>query len=829
MLRVYACITHEHDPRLVLVAAIICFLGALTALSAFEHARWASSRRPFWIAVAASVAGFGIWATHFVAMLAYKPELPIGYNLFTTLLSVCAAIGVTGLGWALGLGRHRLAPAAAGALIGAGISTMHYIGMAAVIVAGEISWNLTLVAASVICGIGMGAAALALQCRKRQQTPWLPAILLTVAICGMHFTGMAAATLYPDPRIAVPVESIDSATLAIVVTAAALLILFSGFGLILFDRGLTRTQLAEARKRADLADEVLKGAAEREVLTDELKRQAGITSAALNHMAQGLSMYDEHNRLVICNPCYAALYGLPPELLKEGTPFQKIIESLVANGTFSGTADEHIEDTHDPGSEPGQREVRLGNGRIIDIQFRPLPGGGWLATHEDVTEKRQAAARIAYLAAHDALTGLPNRVTLSERLKAAASSARRGRGFAVLTVDLDRFKEVNDTLGHPIGDEILKQASIRLAGLLREDDVVTRLGGDEFAILQAGAGKGADAEALASRVVEALGEPFQFDGHTVAIGASIGISLAPADGIDADELLKKSDLALYRAKSDSRGSYRFFETGMDSRLRERRELESDLRTAIQEGQFEVHYQPLLELSTGTIRSFEALVRWRHPERGLIQPLDFIGIAEESGLIIPIGEWVLRQACRDAAAWPEDVGVAVNLSAAQFKRGDLLAMAMSALAAAGLAPERLELEITESVLLHDEAWVRSVLEKLTAFGVRIAMDDFGTGYSSLSYLRTFPFSKIKIDRSFVEDLVGTTDARAIVHATIQLSQKLGMETTAEGVETAEQMAILVSEGCKQVQGFHVSRPVPAPQVAGLLRRYNDEAEPLRAAS
>jgi predicted signal transduction protein with EAL and GGDEF domain len=351
--------------------------------------------------------------------------------------------------------------------------------------------------------------------------------------------------------------------------------------------------------------------------------------------------------------------------------------------------------------------------------------------------------------------------------------------------------------------------------LAGDDDMVTRLGGDEFAVIQHGVADANRAGELAQRIIEALDRPFQFDGHTVVVGASVGISLAPRDGKSGDELLKLSDVALYRAKAESRGSFRFFEAGMDARMQERRELEADLRVAIQEGRFEVHYQPLLDLATGAITCFEALVRWRHPTRGLMQPADFIPIAEESSLIIPIGEWVLRQACRDAATWPDDIKVAVNLSPAQFKRGDLIAVTVSALTMAGLDPERLELEITESVLLHDEAWVRSLLERLAALGVRIAMDDFGTGYSSLSYLRSFPFSKIKIDRSFVEDMVGQTESLAIVQATIQLSHKLGMETTAEGVETAEQLDVLVAEGCTHAQGFHVSRPVPASRIEALL--------------
>ncbi|HEX8640573.1 MAG TPA: EAL domain-containing protein [Allosphingosinicella sp.] len=829
MLRVFVCIAQEHDLRLVAAAGIICLLAAITAFSAFQQAQSDVPRRPFWICVAGLVSGLGIWATHFVAMLAYQPHLPIGYDVPTTLLSVIAAIAITGLGWCIALHRHPAMPALAGAVVGAGVATMHYVGMSAVEVAGYIVWDRAFVAGSVAAGVALGAAALSIHRRNGGTRPWGPALLLAAAICSLHFTAMAAAVIYPNLSLEVPVESIDSGTLAVIVIAAALVILSAAFGLVLFERGLARAQLAEARERAALADEIVRGAAEREALTEALKRQAAINIAALDNMAQGLSMYDEYDRLVTSNARYAELYGLPPHLLRSGTPLIEILSYLTANGVFPGTANYYAEQSSTANTEASHTEVELLTGRIIDIQRRPLPGGGWVATHEDVTQVRQASAKAAYLAAHDVLTGLPNRVSFSAHLRAAAERALPGAGFALHTIDLDRFKEVNDTLGHAVGDQILKETAARLRSLVKRGDVVTRLGGDEFAVLQHDVANSADAAALAAGFVEKVAEPFVFDGHTVAIGASVGISLAPENGAVGDELLKMSDVALYRAKAERRGMYRFFEAGMDLRLRERRELEADLQAAISEGQFEVHYQPLLNLRTGKIGCFEALVRWRHPTRGMVQPLDFIGIAEESGLIIAIGEWVLRQACRDAAAWPEDVRVAVNLSPAQFKRGDLLAMTTNALAAADLQPSRLELEITESVLLHDEQWVRSILHKLTRLGVRIAMDDFGTGYSSLSYLRSFPFNKIKIDRTFVADLVGMTDSLAIVQATIQLSDKLGMETAAEGVETREQLELLAAEGCTQIQGFHVSRPVPVSQVPELLASYRHVAGPGRRAA
>jgi diguanylate cyclase (GGDEF)-like protein len=824
MLRVYACIAHEHDVRLVLIAGFICFLASLTAFAAFGRAQGGGPRRALWVVLAGLVAGIGIWATHFVAMLAYAPGLPIRYDPPLTLLSVVVAVTLCACGWGTALHRHKAAPALAGIVISLGIAAMHYIGMAAVMTPGRIVWDPALIAASVAIGMVLAGAALALRARRREATLIYPATLLTLGVCGVHFTAMAAASLYPDPRITIPDEAIESVTLAVAVTLAALMLLAAGCAFILFDRRVARAELEEARHRAALADEVIRNAAERESLHDAVKRHAAISTAALDNMAQGLSMYDDQDRLIIHNRRYAQLYGVPADLLSAGTPYSRVL-ALIAGSN----AHFEIVEAGPPDALQSRTEIHLGSGRVIEVNRQKLTEGGWIATHDDVTERQAVSRRIAYLAAHDVLTSLPNRASFGERLKRESAAAREGRGFALHTIDLDRFKEVNDTLGHPLGDEILKETGLRLGRLVEAGDMVTRLGGDEFAILQSPVGGPEAAAALAGRIIDALAEPFQFDGHTIAIGASIGIGLAPTDSTDADELLKMSDLALYRAKSESRGTYRFYEAGMECPLHERRTLENDLRSAIRLGQFEVHYQPLLDVANGHIGGFEALIRWRHPVRGLIQPDAFIPIAEESGLIIPIGEWVLRQACRDAAKWPGDIKVAVNLSAAQFKRGDLVAMTVSALAAAGLGPERLELEITESALLHDEAWVRSVLNRLTALGVRIAMDDFGTGYSSLSYLRSFPFSKIKIDGSFVADLAGASDSLAIIQATIQLSEKLGMRTTAEGVETAEQLRILSDEGCSEVQGYHVSRPVPARGIPKLLNRYGWGEAPLRKAS
>ena len=434
----------------------------------------------------------------------------------------------------------------------------------------------------------------------------------------------------------------------------------------------------------------------------------------------------------------------------------------------------------------------------------------------DVTERRRAEARISHMAHHDALTDLPNRLLFRERLDEALIRVRRhDESLAILCLDLDHFKDVNDTLGHPIGDKLLRQVSSRLRDCLRESDVVARLGGDEFAIIQTGIRTPEDASDFAIRLVDLVGEPYDIDGHHVIIGASVGIAVAPNDGDNPDRLLKNADMALYRAKGDGRGTFRFFEPEMDARVQARRALELDLRKALVAGEFEIYYQPLVNLREDAVTGFEALLRWKHPVRGMVSPADFIPLAEEIGLIVPLGEWVLRQACSQAATWPDHVKVAVNLSPVQFKSRNLLPAVMLALASSGLSAARLELEITESVLLSESEANLATLHQLRALGVRISMDDFGTGYSSLSYLRTFPFDKIKIDQSFVRELAANGDCMAIVRAVAGLGSSLGIPTTAEGVETNEQLEWLRSEGCTEVQGYLFSPPRPAEEIGRLL--------------
>ncbi|MFI5013275.1 MAG: putative bifunctional diguanylate cyclase/phosphodiesterase [Hyphomicrobiales bacterium] len=420
-------------------------------------------------------------------------------------------------------------------------------------------------------------------------------------------------------------------------------------------------------------------------------------------------------------------------------------------------------------------------------------------------EMGKLAEGLARMAHRDALTDLPNRVAFRLELENALRRRQRAVDLVgVLCVDLDNFKSVNDTLGHPAGDALLQAATERLKHCVRAGDTIARLGGDEFAVVQTGLADPADAGRLAGRIVAAMSEPFELQGHQIVIGASIGMAIAPNDGGDPDELLKKADMALYRAKNEGRNGFHFFEPGMDEALRARRLLETDLRQALVDGAFELHYQPLFDLSRATISCCEALIRWRHPERGLVPPGDFIPLAEETGIIVGIGEWVLRQACAEAARWPDGIKLAVNISPAQFRSRNLVPLVISALANAELSPRRLELEITENVLLNDTAGNIEMLYQLRDLGVQIAMDDFGTGYSSLGYLRDFPFDKIKIDRSFVRDLHDPS-AKSIVKAVTGLATALGIATTAEGVETVEQLEQLRNEGCDEVQGFLISKP------------------------
>jgi diguanylate cyclase (GGDEF)-like protein len=543
---------------------------------------------------------------------------------------------------------------------------------------------------------------------------------------------------------------------------------------------------------------------------------------AINNMSQGLIMFDSAERLVVCNDFYIEMYGLSRDIAKPGSSLRELLRHRVEAGAFLHHDPEQYRIELLAGLALGKTKnviVETAKGRAVSVTSSPMTGGGWVATHEDITERRRAEAKIAYMAHHDALTDLPNRLRLCEQLRQTLARSKRGELLAVFCLDLDKFKDVNDALGHPVGDLLLRSVADRLRRCIRDTDMVARLGGDEFAVVQVGASQPTDATSLASRLIEAISAPYELTSHQVVVGLSIGIALAPDDGLDPDQLLRNADMALYRAKADGRGVYRFFEPEMDARMQARRSLEIDLRKAIANSEFELFYQPLVDMQTEYVTGFEALIRWHHPERGLVSPLDFITVAEETGLIVPLGDWVLRQACAEAATWPDAVKVAVNLSPIQFKNKNLLLSVVSALAASGLSPSRLELEITEAVLLQETDATLAILHELRGLGVRISMDDFGTGYSSLGYLRKFPFDKIKIDQSFIFDMSDHDDSLAIVRAVIAMGNSLGIATTAEGVETRGQFKQLKLEGCTEAQGYLFSPPKPAAEIKGLLAAIN----------
>jgi diguanylate cyclase (GGDEF)-like protein len=498
-----------------------------------------------------------------------------------------------------------------------------------------------------------------------------------------------------------------------------------------------------------------------------------------------------------------------------GDPDQYMKKMVGADGTFRGDPDRRMAKLFEEGKVEA-KVMHLPDGRVVSITNQSMPGMGWVSTHDDITERQQAQARIVHMAHHDALTDLPNRLLLRERLEQELLRVRRGSKLAVLYLDLDHFKGVNDTLGHSTGDELLKAVAARLRGCVRESDIIARLGGDEFAVVQTNLEHPTEAAMLAQRLRDEVTKaPFDLDGHQIVVDLSIGIALSPDDGTDCDQLLRSADMALYGAKTDGRGTCRFFEPEMDARMKARRTLEVDLRKALANGEFELYYQPVINLEHEAISGCEALLRWNHPDRGLISPAHFIPVAEETGLIVPIGEWVLRHACAEAATWPRDIKVAVNLSPVQFKNQPLAQVVIGALAASGLRSDRLELEITESALLQNNNATLHTLHQLRDVGVRIAMDDFGTGYSSLRYLRSFPFDKIKIDRSFVKDLSIGDDALAIVQAIISLANGLSMTTTAEGVETEQQVQRLRAIGCVEMQGYLFSAAKPPAELRRLF--------------
>ena len=781
MFKIFTCLATQHDLRLVLVAGLVCFGGCFTAFRLFSRLRGASGWvRGAWLLLTGLVTGCAVWATHFIAMLSYSTGLKSGFSAGGTLLSLLIAGVFMAAAFAVAsIDRSRIAKATGGAVAGMGVAAMHYSGMSAYVTEGRLSWDHGLVLVSLVLGVGGGAAALL----SADRTPGvkgqaLSGLFLTLAICGLHFTAMGAITIAPDASVVVPPQLLATDMMSLAVALIVSLIILGGLAAVLIEGGVHAEALERIRRLADAAYE-------------------GI-----------VVIHDE--RIVDANAAFCTLAGAELEALAGRRLTGDLLTYDAAESLGNGRREARLK------PRDGGRDIPVEVfSRLLQAGERGGAGDVTVLAVRDLRERRSAEERIRYLAEHDGLTGLPNRNAMQTRLaQALERGAASGESLAVVCVDLDHFKEANDLHGHQAGDRVLKAAARRLQDAVAAPSFAARLGGDEFVVVQIAAGEQPAAAAeLASGLLEALSRPTTHEGQGVTIGASLGISLYPDDGATGETLLVNADMALYRAKEEGRGTFRFFKREMDETIRSRRNLARELRGAIAGEEFVLHYQPLARAEDGEVCGFEALVRWNHPTRGLVPPLDFIPIAEESGLIVQIGEWVLRQACAEAACWEKPLRIAVNLSPIQLQQVSLPTLVHEVLLETGLAPQRLELEITESALFKDYQRALDVLRRLKALGVRIAMDDFGTGFSSLSTLQSFPFDKIKIDKSFVENIHRHERATVIVRAVLGLGRSLQIPVTAEGVETEEQLQFLRDEACTEVQGYAIGRPTPSGTLAG----------------
>ncbi|MBY9062522.1 EAL domain-containing protein [Sphingomonas yunnanensis] len=765
------CVAQSHDHLLVVLAALVCGVGVYATFAIARHAARAEGvPRRRWALVSVVAGGCTAWATHFIVLLAFEPGIDAAFDPSGTVVSLACAIAGIGAGILVSMGSRRSSRQfVAGVVIGVGIAGLHYIGQSAYLVRGSVSWSLPLVLASMLVGVpvmGLGMMTLSHRRRRfRRAAP--PLLLLSIAI--LHFCGMSAMTLHGDSAVVFPSNAMSPSTVApwvAGVSTALLTLAVVGWRFDLAAKARWRHDQKRLRELADVALEGLLICRGDEVIT-------------ANQSIERLSDYSA-----------GTLAGFSLSKLLPGVDFESMPEREEREAQLLTAGDGMIP------VRVLRSQVALGHKVQTVIAVR------------DQRERLRTEARMRTLAFNDALTGVANRTRFFDLLSIHAASRRSNdQSFAVLMIDLDRFKPINDSMGHAAGDTILRMVAERLQSTLRDGDVLARLGGDEFAILQVSADHLDSVAVLAHRLVQTIGErPFTYLGQALHLAASVGFAWAPHDGDDPAELLRNADLALYAAKADGRATSRRYDPRLDEQTQERRRLEIGLRHAIDGGELELHYQPLMNAKSGEITGAEALVRWNHPGRGLIPPIDFIGLAEETGLILPLGDWVLRTACAQAATWPVHITVAVNLSPAQFRDPTLSSVVLSALSSSGLAPNRLELEITEGVLLNDEARTLATLACLKEAGVRISMDDFGTGYSSLSYLRKFPFDKIKIDQSFVRQIPEDPESAAIIRAIITMSSCLGIATTVEGVETGEQLAFSVAEGCDTIQGYHISRPL-----------------------
>ncbi|MEN3214118.1 EAL domain-containing protein [Methylorubrum populi] len=779
---------------LVALAGLICLLGCAGTVLLMAQARAATRRLPWRrLLITAAMFGGSVWSLHFVAMLAFHPDLHIAYDPQVTAASAAIVVGgafVALLLWRWGSDEPAIL-AAAGLVLGLSIAAMHYLGVGAMRLSGLLLFDHRYVLASLLLSVVLASLALLRACDLTRLGRQIEvALWLVLAICSLHFTGMAAVTIAPmltlaaEPTLAASGFLLNSTHLGLLIAGTSLALLIASLSALLLQQHLvqrTVRELDRLRLLGDLAHEAL--------------------------------FIHREGRVLVINRAGTRLFALPARQLV-GKPVLELFSEADAPALLrrSRCRSEDL--------QPGEFQIRTASsGALIPVELscRSIEYGGLPATAvalRDLSDRKRDEARIHHLALHDALTDLPNRYLLNERLQLALDAAASDRSeLAVVYLDLDRFKPVNDLHGHAVGDVLLIQVAKRMLSMVRSTDTLARVGGDEFVLVLVHRTPD-QIDDLLGQIVAGLQRPFQVEDHTIEIGVSAGIALFPSDGSTAGTLMRAADLALYRAKDAGRSAVRFFESAMDAQLQARRQLERELGQAIGRDELKLFYQPIVNARTGEIETFEALIRWQHPERGLVSPAEFIPLAEQANLIARIGQWVIETACAEAASWPRSWRVSVNVSPSQFRQSDVPEIVKAALAQSGLDPSRLVIELTESVFIQDATKAVEVLTSLRALGIRLALDDFGTGYSSLSYLQRFKFDKIKVDQSFVRRLGQDADTLTIVRAIVNLAHNLGMQVTVEGVETAAQQAMLHALGCEQMQGYLFGRPAPEAALSEL---------------
>ena len=791
MKTVLACITDQHDLMLVLIAALVCIAGSWATIRLYRRVLSTTAmEKSAWLVLTAVVAGAAIWCTHFIAMLGYDPGVPVGFDPVLTIVSLLVAVIGAVIGFAIAAtSALRAAPLIGGAVVGLAIAVMHYTGMMAYRVQGIVIWDMAYLVASVVLSVAFSALALQITAsRSARRAEFLAAPVLALAIVSLHFTGMAAFRV--EPLLIEGAFSNPDALRALALAVAGVAIAIVGAGI--------ASHLIDNHARAEAGE-------------------------ALRNMSNGLIMVAGNRTIRLFNPRVRELFSLAPEQIRIGMSLVDYLRNIGRENGWDEARIARVIANHDEWMRRGEItrvEHHCDDGKILQVTCQPLPDTGAIITYDDVTEAREGQRQIAHMAFHDALTGLQNRRSFTETIDVLAQRS----GLTMLMIDLDHFKPVNDTMGHAVGDTLLAAVARRLQDLCGPDDNLFRLGGDELAVLCTA---GPDhARALAEDMLHALKRPFFLREHVITIGASIGLAAAPR-GASPERVRQMADLALYKAKQAGRGGIEVYSEGMIEEAARRRALESALSDAVAGGQLELHYQPLFALPGKTLKGFEALLRWRHPERGIVSPAEFIPVAEETGAIIGIGAWVIEEACRQAASWPRDLYVAINVSPVQLRSADILKRFTQALERHAIMPGRIEVEVTETAMVEDAAEIAAALAGLRALGIRVAMDDFGTGYSSLAHLRAFELDRIKIDRSFIGTSGDDGNAMAVVRAITMMARDMGIATTGEGVETAAQLDNLVAIGCDTAQGYLLGRPVDAQAVRQLIDGASGAAEPARA--